>query len=356
MRILFDAYWWVEGPISNRLVEREIIRAWIGRFPDEVGLVVPKAHLEAARADCPDSVELFGAGLRPHAVAAALEYPRIAKRFKADLTITHNFAPLRGRSAIFMHDVLERSNPEWFTRAERLYYGAKPVLGPRADVVFTSSANEAARIRRYNPRMRKVVPIGLSVADELLTAQPSPPAEFTGPSAPTDGFLLCVARLNVRKNLAVALEAALSTDTLSPARPLVIVGEKEGKVEELSAEARAAIGDGRVRLLDRVTNGELVWLYQHARLFLFPSLEEGFGLPPIEALHFGAPVLAADIPVLRETLAGLADFADPRSVPAFAHGIERALAQPAHRVTVPPGRFTTWTDMVELMRSELTGG
>jgi glycosyltransferase involved in cell wall biosynthesis len=108
-----------------------------------------------------------------------------------------------------------------------------------------------------------------------------------------------------------------------------------------------------VRLLARVSHGQLKWLYQNARAFLFPSLDEGFGLPPLEALYFGCPVIASDIPVLRETLSSDAHFVDSRSVTAFARCIAEIVSGDAERLHLPPERFPTWRRSVELMRAAL---
>ncbi len=350
MRVLLDGYWWVEGPFSNRQVQRELIRAWAQGFPeDELAIAVPRAHRAAAIQTLPPAARLYTCRLRPHGAAAAVEMPVLARRFRADVTITHNFAPITGRSAIFLHDVLFQSNPEWFTRAERLYFSLMPILAPRAEVVFSSSRTEAERIRRHNRRIRRVVPVGLSIGTDLATARPEPPAGVTA-----DGFFLSVARLNVRKNLALAIDAALDSGTPTPEQPLVIVGEEEGKAAQLSARVRAALAQRRVRLLTRVSSAELAWLYQHARALLFPSLDEGFGLPPVEALYFGCPVIASDIAVLRETLGPYATFVDPLDRDAWRQAITSAASGPGTPIDLPADYLTTWPQAVALMRQALT--
>ena len=68
----------------------------------------------------------------------------------------------------------------------------------------------------------------------------------------------------------------------------------------------------------RLSDGELGWLYEHAALCCVPSLHEGFGLPVVEALIYGVPVVASDIPALREVGGAGAHFADPLDPAAFA--------------------------------------
>jgi glycosyltransferase involved in cell wall biosynthesis len=349
VRVLFDGFWWVEGPFSNRQVQREFVLAWADRFPDdELALAVPRPHRDRAAADLPAGMRVVTCRLRPHGVAVALELPGLARSFRADVTIAHNFTPLRGRSAVFLHDVLFQTNPEWFTRPERLYYGAMPVLAPRAEVVFTSSRTEAERIRDHNPKLRNVVPVGLSVPTALVASTPERP-----PAVTSSDFLLCVARLNIRKNLSLAVRAALDSGQLTRERPLIILGEEEGKAADVHAGVSAAIADGRLQLVARASTAELAWLYENARALIFPSLDEGFGLPPIEALHFGTPVIASDIPVLRENLTRYATYADPTDPAAFAGAIREVCAGPKRRVVLPPGTLATWQHSVELMRAAI---
>ena len=125
--------------------------------------------------------------------------------------IAQNFTPVTGRSAVFIHDVLFQTNPEWFTPLERIYLAAIPHLARRACCVLTSSRSEAERISRSNPGLAPVQPVGLGVKRSLTDVRP------TLPDAAGDGpFLLMVGRLNVRKNLATALRAALLSGTVGP--------------------------------------------------------------------------------------------------------------------------------------------
>ena len=352
MRLLFDGYWWVEGPPSGRTVCQELVRAWLRVFPDdEVAVATRSADVGVVRKELPEQVAVHGLRLRPQGAAAALELPGLQRRTRADVVLSHNYTPVRGRAVTFLHDVLFQTNPEWFTLPERLYFSLMPVLARRASAVLTSSANEAKRIRDRNPAVGTIVPVGLAVRSELAAAVPFRPAGLAG----IERFTLSVGRLNVRKNLAVALEAALQSGTIGVDEPLVVVGEPDGRSAALPAPARAAIEDGSIRFLGHVPDGELRWLYEHARLLLFLALDEGFGLPPLEALAFGTAVIASDIPVLRETLGGQATFVDPHDVAAVAAAL-RGFEAAAPGVT--PAAYTsyTWEACVTRIRAAMTSG
>jgi len=349
VRILLDAFWWAAGPMSNRQVQRELIWHWALQFPqDELVLAVRRRDLERAQKDLPPGARAVASHLYPHGLAAILEYPLLARRVHADVIVNHNFAPAWGPSAIFVHDVLFQTDPAWFTRVERAYFSLMPFMFPRADVIVTSSRNEAARIGRANPRLRPVVPIGLAVGTTLTRAVPVRPAAAAG----LDTFVLSVGRLNVRKNLAVAFEAALRSGEVTSECPLLVVGEREGVRVALSPAIRDAVDRGAIRFAGFVTDGELAWLYAHARLFVFLSLDEGFGLPPLEALSFGCPVLVSDLPVFHETLGEQATYADPRDVDAAATQIAR-LVRTATRVSDPV--LPDWNQCARRLRAEVVG-
>ncbi|MGI9821977.1 glycosyltransferase family 4 protein [Agromyces sp. Marseille-Q5079] len=349
MRVLFDAFWWGRGPVSNRQVMREFVWAWAEQFPDdELVVAVRSRHVAIARAELPAEVRIVGTRMSPQGVSAIIELPLIAARVRADVMLVHNFTPVFGRSAVFVHDFMFLRSPGWFTRKELAYYRLMPLTLGRASVVFTSSETEATAIRPY-ARGRAVIPVGLAVGRTLDGAEPRRPAALDG----VDEFLLSVGRLNVRKNIAAALQGALDSGTVSPAAPVVVVGEAQGKSSDLPAGLERAASDGTVRFLGRTDDAELAWLYGHARGLVFLSLDEGFGMPTLEAVRFGAPVVASDIPVFREILGARATYADPHDVAAIAAAI-RALPARAELDPVSPAELGyEWRASVRSMRDAL---
>jgi glycosyltransferase involved in cell wall biosynthesis len=323
VRVVFDAYWWVAGPPSLRHVLREIVFAWRRDYPgDELCLVVRRKHAAQARAELPDAIAIRESALWPQALLAVRSVSHAAKAFNADAVLTHNFAPRSGSvSTIYLHDVLFETNPEWFTPAERAYFSFMTRLAPHADVVFTSSESEADRIRAHTTASR-VLPVGLGLSSELTGGEELEPVAGLVPGS----FLLTVGRLNVRKNLRRTIAAALEARTVGPALPLVVVGASDGKAEADDPALADAVRAGSVVFTGHVSEAQLRWLYRSTRLFLFLSLGEGFGMPPVEALYFGAPVIASDLPVFHENLADSARYVDPLDVPAITAAIEAELA------------------------------
>lgn len=357
MRILFDGYWWASGPYSNRQVLREFVFAWERDYPaDDLYVAVQRDALEVARRELPDRVNLVTTRLKPQGISAILELPVIGRRVGADVVVTHNFSPLTGRSAVFVHDLMFESNPEWFTGKERAYFSLMTRTVPRADHVFTSSATEAARISAVSRPRAAVVPIGLGFPPGLESVTPEP-VEFL---ADARGFILVVGRLNVRKNLGNALQAAVESGRISAEFPLVVVGESSGKAAELPADVVAAVDSGAVTFTGFISDAQLAWLYSHTDLFLFPSLDEGFGIPTLEALSFGAPILASDIPVFREILGDRADFVDPLDRSAIAAAIGASLDRSSNSErpapVAPDALGYSWSESVRRMRDVVAAG
>jgi glycosyltransferase involved in cell wall biosynthesis len=348
VKVLIDGYWWPEGPFSNRMVLQEIVNQWTKNFPEDQLLLAVRDD-DPTRAPVPAGVETVLTRLRIHPAINFIELPLIARRHSTDAILAFNFAANSKTGVVFLHDLLFQSNPEWFTRVERAYFSAMPILARRARSVVSTSQSECTRIRRLNPRLRRLVSCGLTVPSALSDVAPTDP----GLGLPDGGYLLCVGRLNVRKNLALTLRAAIRSGVLSAKFPLVVVGAPSGRIEKLDDQVKNSVASGAVRFVERVSGSELKWLYSHCALFIFLSLDEGFGLPPVEALSLGCRVLASDIPVFRETVGSHATLVDPTDVEAVAHSIRRIVcAQPTDRSSGYRQQHT-WSSICGAIRNEL---
>ncbi|MDP1807869.1 MAG: glycosyltransferase family 1 protein, partial [Acidimicrobiales bacterium] len=113
---------------------------------------------------------------------------------------------------------------------------------------------------------------------------------------PSQPFVLAVGQLVPRKGLDGLLEAVARTSGVG----LVVCGPDGGQGAELQALARRLHLDGRATFLGRVSDEQLAGLYQSAAAVVAASVDEGFGLPLLEAMAAGAPVIATDIPAFRE--------------------------------------------------------
>lgn len=168
-----------------------------------------------------------------------------------------------------------------------------------------------------------VTPLGVPSAFERM------PADEPTPDVPP-GYVLAVGTLEPRKNLPRLVEAyrALPED-LQRAHLLVVVGRIGWRKGE-TISALEALGDRCLRL-GVVSDEELRALYRHCTVFCYPSLGEGFGLPVLEALAAGAPVLASDRSSLPEVGGEAAEYADPTDTRSIAAKLESLLRSPERR-------------------------
>lgn len=139
-------------------------------------------------------------------------------------------------------------------------------------------------------------------------------------------YALCVSTLEPRKRIHALIRAwRLLPTTLRLECPLVLVGARGWGNEGLMEDIEIARREGWLRLLGYVSEADLPKIYAGARLFLYPSVYEGFGLPPIEAMACGVPTVVADSSCLPEVTQGAAMLVDPDESDAFASKIEEAL-------------------------------
>ena len=247
-----------------------------------------------------------------------------ARRDRLDALVTQYIAPLAPvRSFLVIHDLLFESDPAFFPRLMRWRLRLLcRQSARRADAIFTVSEYSAREIRtRYG------IPSGrLHLAPNGRTHLPPPDNDDEARAVSLRPYLLCVGRLEPRKNIALALEA--SAAARAAGSRLVIVGTADFASSGL---VRTLAERPNVTHLQDVSDGFLSSLYRHAAVLLYPSLGEGFGIPIIEALAHGTPVLASGLTAIPETGGSLATYFDPRAPGAaetLARLIDDELAQP----------------------------
>lgn len=154
---------------------------------------------------------------------------------------------------------------------------------------------------------------------------------------PAKDFLLFVGRIEEKKGIETLLEAYLGVRKRLPkgrAPLLVFAGKRGYGGKELEAKAVASSLARDIRFLGYVPEAHLPALYRSALAFVFPSNGEGFGLPLLEAMSAGTPVVASDIPALREVAGGAALLATPRDIPSWTAALERIILEPELRASL----------------------
>ena len=232
----------------------------------------------------------------------------------------------RARLVVTVHDAAPELFPEAFpVRGRRFHSRGLRAAARRADLVITVSEAAAAEIATHTliPADRlRVVPGGVD-----LTAASPADVEFTlRRHRLTDApYVFWLGTLEPRKNVAVLLTAFARLLAARPDLPhrLVLAGSA-GWLDEglVPLQERAMLRErDRLRVLGPVPDDELRSLYAGAVLFAFPSRHEGFGLPVLEAMAQGTPVVCADIPALREVAGGAARLVPPMNVEAWVAAV-----------------------------------
>lgn len=206
----------------------------------------------------------------------------------------------------------------------------------RADIVTVPTAAVAATLHDRLPDVPaervRVVGWGVDPAFRVLPAETvrATTARLGLPSR----YVLFVGTVQPRKNLAtlVAAHRAL-VDAADVAEHLVLAGPLGWGYDPVLAELTRPAMRERVQRLGYVAQEDLPAVYAGATLLAYPSLDEGFGFPPLEAMACGVPVVASDIPALRETLADAALLVEPTDAAGLAAAIRRLAADAALRET-----------------------
>jgi glycosyltransferase involved in cell wall biosynthesis len=218
--------------------------------------------------------------------------------------------PLTRRpSIVTLHDVQHRDLPGMFSRLERVYralaYDQAARHAARVIVISEFVRDRALATLGLDPGRIRVVPLGLD--HELLVPG----------SAEREPFLLYPARAWPHKNHTALFEAFALLRRERPALRLVLTGDAFRDMPD-GVEARG-----------RVSRAELVSLMQQAAALVFPSLYEGFGLPPLEAMACGCPVACSNAAALPEVVGNAARLFDPHDPRAIAGAVRDVLDEPA---------------------------
>jgi glycosyltransferase involved in cell wall biosynthesis len=246
--------------------------------------------------------------------------------------IVHAAHPLLipSRSAaqlVTIHDLHFLDHPEQ-TRAEirRDYASLAPRSAQAADGIVTASRYAAGEIERR---------LGVH-GDAIAVCRPGLPAWIRGavvPPATSDGYVLFVGTLEPRKNLTALLDAYARLGASGRPLPrLRIAGAAGTGLDALRVRLQEPVFGGRVEYVGYVPDNERLQLYAGARVLAMPSVEEGFGLPALEAMALGVPVLASARGALPEVIGDAGVLVEPTG-DALADGLRRLLDEPGLAAT-----------------------
>jgi glycosyltransferase involved in cell wall biosynthesis len=239
---------------------------------------------------------------------------------------------------VAIHDIIHEYMPELYPKALcRMMRLAYPLSARRASRVLTISENSKRDIVRYYGIPEERVIVTPCAADERF--RPVADAAALGEVQRRHGipaaYILFVGRLEPRKNLLRLVEAyARLRRGGQVAHALVIAGMEYYRHEQLYRRVAELDVAGDVFFTGGVPDDDLPALYSGAALFVYPTLAEGFGLPPLEAMACGTPVVTSNCSALPEVCGDAALLVDPTRTEEIAAAIAAVLGDGARRATM----------------------
>ncbi len=303
----------------------------VDRFALELLRGLAQAHEPALTAWVPRQAEVrsqLPRGLSTQAVGRLggqaweqWDLPQLAG--DAPLVNLCNTAPLgRRQQLVVIHDAATLANPGNFSWKFRTWY--RIMLGSlmrRARVVASVSKFSAGELMRYFPGRKAGVEVVCEGGEHILRV-PADTGIIERLGLQGRRFVLAVGSWSPNKNFGAVLKAMGQLD--DPDLLLVAAGGGNQRVF-----AAAQVQDPRLLSTGFVSDAELRALYEHAACFVFPSFYEGFGLPPLEAMCCGCPVVVSNTTSMPEVCGDAALYCDPADPASIAAQIRRLLDSPA---------------------------
>ena len=240
------------------------------------------------------------------------------------------------RAVVTIHDIIHLLYPEFLPSALAFFYAQRMIRRSlsRGDRIIAVSQNTKTDLMDYfkvDGRKIRVVYSGVTdrYRNELSQAEISTWLEEFSIDQP---YLLFVGNPKPHKNLDNVVKAygrALEIHDFEA--DLVCVGDREGLEFKVRQRAEQLGIANRIKLVGHVPDEALPALYQGSKLFLFPTLYEGFGLPVIEAMASGVPVITSNTSALREIAEGYGHLVNPLEVEDIAQAIAQCMADDEHR-------------------------
>ena len=243
------------------------------------------------------------------------------------------------RSVVTIHDCIHLIFPQYLPNRLAYVYARASLWAAahRAERILTGSETSKSDILRYcDVPADRIIVIHNAIDDRFATAPQDEDIQKTRERYQLDGpFALYVGNIKPHKNLERLIDAfhLVRRDGFERLT-LLIIGDQIAKYPYLRRAVDRYKLHKHVRFLGFVGDQTLAALYRLATVFVFPSLYEGFGLPPLEAMASGTPVVASNTSSLPEVLGDAAVLVDPYSAQAIANGIQQVLADPGLRATL----------------------
>lgn len=227
---------------------------------------------------------------------------------------------IKRKQLVLIHDASFFVNKTYFSFAFRIWYKfAIPIIGLFSKHILTVSEFSKSELIKYAAINSNKISVIYNSADHIARFQ-KPSTEFVDKISKLRPYCLAVSNLGANKNFK-GLNLALNLIDFKPYN-MVIAGAAQRVLNATSTV------EGKSVYLGYIDNNELSYLYSHATLFIFPSFYEGFGIPPLEAMISGCPVIASQTSSIPEICGFACAYFDPYQPVDMATKIEKLLNDP----------------------------
>ncbi len=339
MRVGIDAHALGSQLGGNETYIRNVIRALSEIDPDGDYTLFLSPHASPESDAITGTERMRRVVVRPHnpLVRIPLTFPLALARERIDVVHVQYVAPpvCPARIVVSVHDIAYERYPQFFTASEVTRMRALvPLTVRRAAAILTlSDYSKRDIVRRYGAPPEKVTVTHLA-ADPMFQ-----PIHDAGRLAAVrerygtgEEFILSVGNLQPRKNIKTLIDAYVRLRRAGATRhKLVLVGKRAWRHDDIFAAARDSGYADELVFTDYVPDADLVALYNAAALFVYPSIFEGFGLPPLEAMACGTPVVCSNTSSFPEVVGDAALTVAPLDVDGLTEAVSRALRDAALR-------------------------
>jgi alpha-1,3-rhamnosyl/mannosyltransferase len=312
----------------------ELHQALVKEFPEDVFMLYPG---ELIHREWPKRIRRRSSGSAPGGqpgrvrqtlasaaknlaqLGSCLHFSVYSRAFSFDLYHEPNFLPFHSHlpTIVTVHDLSVLKYPQWHP-ADRVRQHQQHFLTglQRAQqIIVVSEAVRTELIQELGCAPTRVTTIPNGIGTQYCPQSQDTLREVRARLGLPEKYFLCVGTIEPRKNLLTVMRAFVDLPSeLRQQCPLILAGPWGWRAEAERDFFLTQAGPAGARTLGYTSAHDLPALYSAARVLLYPSFYEGFGMPPTEMLACGGAVIASDVPVLREVLGTHAEFAAPDAV------------------------------------------
>jgi glycosyltransferase involved in cell wall biosynthesis len=320
------------GTSSGRYVDKLIEHLHTLKPSHEIVLLT-KTHRQEYFHEIAPSFQVIITPFQEFTVSEQTGFRTQLKSLRADLVhfgMVQQPVFYHGTVVTTMHDLTTArfrnpdKNPVVYLLKQQVYKWVNKKAARKSTIVITPTQYVKNDVVEFTHIKPEKVAVTYEAADRIANKPvPIPPLEGKQ-------FIMYVGRPTPHKNLERLIDAFTIMQRTRPDLYLVLVGKTDANYQRHQAKVKTE-DIPNVIFTGFTSEGQLRWLYEHCRAYVFPSLSEGFGLPPLEAMIHGAPVVASNATCIPEVCGDAAWYFDPLSVEAIAAKVGEVIDDPIIR-------------------------